>query len=571
MKGGNNRVANIFDRVRFNLMGVDGEETAQKNVGYSDDTENYQTLINQASKTNSVAKGLRDKESAFSQPVLGGISTNPDYMQRPTSSNVKTDLHRLLKRYSGNTVLNAIINTRANQVSLFAQPDRFSEKGVGFQIRLKDIDQKPTKQEEKEMAQIEDFILNTGSKEIDHDDPRDSFVTFLKKVVRDTYIYDQVNFEKVFDKDGNFVRFTIVDPSTIYFGTDGEGKIPQKGKRYVQVLDGRVVAEFTPKEMAFAVRNPRSDIYAAGYGYSELEVGLKTIVSHENTERFNDRFFSHGGTTRGVLLIKTEQNQSRQALDMFKREWKNSLSGINGSWQIPVITAEDAKYVNMTQSARDMEFRSWLDYLINLLSALYGIDPSEINFPNRGGGASGGSGGPSLNEGNSAEKIQASQNKGLLPLLKFLEDMINTNIVSEFSNKYHFQFTGGDISAEMNKIRVLSEKASFAMTINEAREAMGLTGDIVGGDTPANGVIIQRIGQVIQEENFEYQKQQDRLNQLLTHTGTGENSATNVGVSFQDIQQGLAGNAENVDGRDTTGNVGKDGQDKEQQNTNQGS
>lgn len=552
-------------------MGVEEEDIAQKNVGYSDDTENYETLINQVSSKNNVAKGLRGKDTAFSQPVLGGISTNPDYMQRPSSSNIKTDLHRLLKRYSGNTVLNAIINTRANQVSLFAQPDRFSEKGVGFQIRLRDIDQKPTKKEKEEMAMIEDFILNTGKKNTDQDKPRDSFVTLLKKIVRDTYIYDQVNFEKVFDKDKNFIRFTMVDPTTIYFGTDKNGQIPKQGMKYVQVLDGRVVAEFKPREMAFAIRNPRTDIYAAGYGYSELEVGLKTIVSHENTERFNDRFFSHGGTTRGVLLIKTEQDQSHQALDMFKREWKNSLSGINGSWQIPVITAEDAKYVNMTQSARDMEFRSWLDYLINLLSALYGIDPSEINFPNRGGGASGGSGGSSLNEGNSAEKTQASQNKGLLPLLKFLEDTINTNIVSEFSDKYHFQFTGGDITAEMNKIRVLSEKATFAMTINEAREEMGLSGDIVGGDTPANGVIIQRIGQVIQEENFEYQKQQDRLNQLLTHTGTGENSPTNIGVSFQDVQQGLAGNADSVDGRDTTGDVGKDGQDKKQENTSPGS
>lgn len=563
-------MANLFDRFRFNLMGVDAEDAAQKNIGYSDNTDNYETLINQVRNNDQVSKGLRGKETAYSQPMVSGISINPDYMQRPTSSNVKTDLHRLLKRYSGNTVLNAIINTRANQVSLFAQPDRFSEKGMGFQLRMKDLDKEPTAAEKREMAKIEDFILNTGNKPIDHNNPRDSFVTFLKKVVRDTYIYDQVNFEKIFDKDGNFLRYNIVDPTTIYFGTDENGRIPTEGKKYVQVMDGRVVAEFEPREMAFAVRNPRSDIYAAGYGYSELEVGLKTIVSHENTERFNDRFFSHGGTTRGVLLIKTEQNQSHQALDMFKREWKNSLSGINGSWQIPVITAEDAKYVNMTQSARDMEFRSWLDYLINLLSALYGIDPSEINFPNRGGGASGGSGGPSLNEGNSSEKTQASQNKGLLPLLKFLEDIVNTNIVSEFSNKYHFQFTGGDITAEMNKLRVLSEKASFAMTINEAREELGLPGDIIGGDTPANGVIIQRIGQVIQEENFEYQKQQDRLNQLLTHTGTGENSATNIGLSFQDIQQGLAGNADNVDGRDTTGEVGKDGQSKEQVNANRG-
>ncbi|PJH69389.1 chromosome partitioning protein ParB, partial [Salmonella enterica subsp. enterica serovar Typhimurium] len=84
---------------------------------------------------------------------------------------------------------------------------------------------------------------------------------------------------------------------------------------------------------------------------------------YENTVRFNDRFFSHGGTTRGVLQLKSSTNQSQAALDMFKREWKNTLSGINGAWQIPVVNAEDVKFVYMTPTARDMEFESWLNFL----------------------------------------------------------------------------------------------------------------------------------------------------------------------------------------------------------------
>lgn len=140
---------------------------------------------------------------------------------------------------------------------------------------------------------------------------------------------------------------------------------------------------------------------------------MKQFIAHENTEVFNDRFFSHGGTTRGILHVKTGQQQSQQALDIFRREWRSSLAGINGSWQIPVVSAEDVKFVNMTPSANDMQFEKWLNYLINVISALYGIDPAEINFPNNGGAT--GSKGGSLNEGNSKEKMQAFRIKGYNP------------------------------------------------------------------------------------------------------------------------------------------------------------
>lgn len=49
-----------------------------------------------------------------------------------------------------------------------------------------------------------------------------------------------------------------------------------------------------------------------------------------------------------ILQIKAAQNQSQHALEAFKREWKNSLSGINGSWQIPVVSAESVDFINMT-------------------------------------------------------------------------------------------------------------------------------------------------------------------------------------------------------------------------------
>lgn len=346
-------MATTFKDLRMKMMGIEPEQT-MKTIEIGDIQDDYGIVIKQireALTPETASKGYNGNETAYSQPVLGSMSINPGFKMKPSIRN-NYDLHKVLRRYSNNIILNSIINTRSNQVSLYCQPARYSEKGLGFQVRLKDINLEPNRNERADIEKIENFIMNTGA---GYDVNRDSLQDFVKKVVRDTYTFDQVNFEKVFDSNKKLIRFVVKDPSTIFFATDADGHVPKSGTRFVQVIDNQIVARFTDEEMAFAVRNPRSDIYAAGYGYSELEIAMKHFIAHENTETFNDRFFSHGGTTRGILQIKAAQNQSQHALEAFKREWKNSLSGINGSWQIPVVSAESVDFINMTPSARDME------------------------------------------------------------------------------------------------------------------------------------------------------------------------------------------------------------------------
>lgn len=508
-----------------------------------------------------VEKGMKGKNIAIAQQMLGDISVNPGFKIKPSIRNSQ-DLHQVLRKFGNNIILNAIINTRANQVSLYCKPARANEVGKGYEIRMKDLNETPSSHDLANIKRIENFLENTGAFK---DQNRDTFTTFCKKVVRDTYMYDQVNFEKVFDKNGNFIKFDTVDPTTIFLATDENGKLIKHGERFVQVLNNQIVASFNERELAFAVRNPRSDISVNGYGYPELEIALKQFIAHENTETFNDRFFSHGGTTRGILQINAGQQQSTRALDIFRREWKSSLSGINGSWQIPVVSAEDVKFINMTPSANDMQFEKWLNYLINVISALYGIDPAEINFPNNGGAT--GSKGGSLNEGNSKEKNQASQNKGLQPLLGFIEDMINTFIIAEFGDKYTFQFKGGDLSAQLEKIKIKEAEGKVFKTVNEIRKEYGME-PVEGGDVILNGVHIQAVGQIMQREQFEYQKQQDRLNRILDEANApSDTKSPDEGLSFQDKQQGLNGKSSKVNGKGD-GGVGKDGQVKGKKNTN---
>ncbi|UGL60507.1 portal protein [Staphylococcus phage vB_SurM-PSU4] len=523
--------------------------------GLKDGTENYDIElpeenlalnireIEKNAKDNNINKSLNGNQKAYAEPFLTAFDSNPEYRDKSSYTKGEHNLHDVLKKFGSNPILNSVILTRQNQVSMYCQPARYSEKGLGFQVRMRDFNKEPGRQQKEEIKRIEEFLLNTGK---DKDIDRDTFQNFCRKIVRDTYIFDQVNFEKIFNKKTNKLeKFIAVDPSTIFYGTNAKGEIIKGGQRYVQVIDKQVRAAFTSREMAMGIRNPRTDIGSSGYGLSEVEIAMRELIAFINTESFNDRFFSHGGTTRGVLQIKTGQQQSQRALQNFKREWKNSLSGINGSWQIPVVSAEDINFVNMTPTANDMQFEKWLNFLINIIASLYGIDPAEIGFPNRGG-ATGSKGGNTLNESDPQKKLQQSQNKGLQPLLRFLEDLINKHLVAEFGDQYLFQFVGGDTKSEEEKLDILTKEVSTFKTVNEARKEKGLE-PIEGGDVILKAEYIQGIGQDMNRERFEAEKEG-----LL-----GNDAPSKLDPS----KQPLDGTDEDVNGK--ADEIGKDGQPKD--------
>lgn len=136
--------------------------------------------------------------------------------------------------------------------------------------------------------------------------------------------------------------------------------------------------------MAFCVRNPRTNIDTQPYGFSELEQLITQVTSHLYAEEYNSKFFSQGGTTKGIINLKTDPTGigNREQLASFKRQWMAQVNGLTGAWKTPVVQIPDGiEYINVSQSNREMEFEKWMNYLVNIVCAIYQIDPAEVNFP----------------------------------------------------------------------------------------------------------------------------------------------------------------------------------------------
>ena len=234
--------------------------------------------------------------------------------------------------------------------------------------------------------------------------------------------------------------------------------------KFVQVIRGNIERAYTPKELKVGIRNINTDIYQNGYGIAELELLIRLVSSHLNTEYYNEAYFTQGFSAKGILHLKSPLN--RRKLEAIRIQWQHMLKGNRNSFQTPIFAGQDdVNWIPLTQNHSDIEFQGWMNYLIKLICAIYQIDPIEIGY---GMAEEGGSGG-GLAGDNSAEKITLSRDKGLYPLMKWLEHFINTKIIDPLDSDFVIKFTGLSPEGPMDAIDRQEREGKFKKTVNEIR------------------------------------------------------------------------------------------------------
>lgn len=538
--------SNVIYPSNENLIGLIEEQQATATTAPNGESE--------------LQKSMNGKDLSYAQPLMRlgdfDVVDGQKYLGHDAGSFAVT--HDLLREQSFNPLIHAIISTRANQASKFAIPANYSADGVGFEIVKKgNTDASQLNATDKQRVKIlEEFILNLGTAETNGIPSTNlKFRDWVKKTVRDVLVFDQANSELVYDKAGNLQYFHAVDAGTIYHSANSDGKVQNdsKGTKFVQVVDTTKAVPYTIDEMTFDVMNPRTDLKAYQYGTSPLEVALPELDSFIRSEQFNSRYFSQGGTTSGILNIKPSSQTSAGALEDFRREWSAGFSGIAGAWRIPVITADDVKFLNMNQSSKDMEFEKWTTYLVNLITAVFGIDPQEINFQNNASGSH-------LQEASRKEGAELSQDKGLMPLLQFLADVINNNILSrKYNGDFILRFRGDSTSKEMQELGKVKAQVESIYTLNEVRAQYNLP-PLENGNSPLNAIAVQVQGQINQVKQLE-QERKDAMRQAKAEKSEATQTPT---VTVQDLQEGMTGKQSTKDPQ-----TKKDGQIRAKQTANQ--
>lgn len=457
--------------------------------------------------------------------------------------------------------ISAILNTRLNQVGRFARRPRF-DGDMGFRIGLKDKEQKMNDAQKKRAKEIEEFFLRTGA--IKNKVRKDNFNTFLRKITYDSLTIDVLAFEKVASLKNEVAELWAVDGSTVELvinnpvgeldyevpvyipETKGGVKAGGDNIAYVQKVNGRVVAEFTEDELAYAIRNPRTDLDMVDFGMSELETLIEIVTGIMNGVRYNTSYFSHSHLPQGVLEIVGKYKENH--LEGFKRHWKSLTTGAPGKWSVPVMAMEEGqgfKFTPFKNSNRDMEFNEFLEFLFNIACAVYQIDPNEVGFKSWTSSQS------MSSSDNTEAKMEGSKDKGFIPLMNFLADTFNSEIVDLIDEDYVFEWIGVDEEDEDKKLERNKTKLEAGLkTVNMIRKENDEEEiDEDWANAPANAQLIQVYMAKVNAEQQQAQGEQAQAQGDIEHERgkQGEEDAHKRQMEIMDKQHQQNLEAKSVD------------------------
>lgn len=381
----------------------------------------------------------------------------------------------VLRRMGDIHIVKSIVSTRVEQIMNFMDFSEDEQK-EGFTIRKKKSlfstgDEKLTNEDKKKISKIVDFLEKGGW--TDKWDNVDSLQEFVSKIMSDSLTLDQLAFEMVRNRMWELQKFRAVDASLIRFldsvdprQREGFEQYRFKGHlpRYCMVWDEMILHNpitkepilYYPWELGFGIRNKTSDVRRNGYGVSELETLVEIITWILWGLTYNGNFFKNGSQPKGFINIKNP-NISNSTLQEFRQAWTQTMVGVNQSHRTPVINGIDLEWIDLQKlSNRDMEFNEWTKFLIIMACSVYRIDPSELGFNFKESQQIFGQDGQ-------RERLKHSREKGLKPLLIFLQGIITKYIVSELDENYEFAFTGIEVEDEEAQVKLDSEKLSSGM------------------------------------------------------------------------------------------------------------
>lgn len=127
---------------------------------------------------------------------------------------------------------------------------------------------------------------------------------------------------------------------------------------------------------------------------------------------------------------------------------------LSNSHKIPVIEASSKiNWVDMQTTNKDMEFDLWMEFLMVVTCSLFKIDPSECGYQLQKSSQIFGQDGQK-------ERLQHSQSKGLVPILRLLQRIFTKYIVERLDEDYEFVFTGVETEDQQQTLKMDVDKVS---------------------------------------------------------------------------------------------------------------
>lgn len=415
-------------------------------------------------------------QSLLTYPELWG------YMRSGTMRGVREKILKIDFQTIRNVVdrvpmISAIINTRSDQIRKYSEYT--TEKGqTGFEFYWADPNKEIADKDYKLFYQIADFLYQTG---IMYDGQReDDFSDYLDMFVREVLTVDQISTELQRNRKGEVIAFWALDGATIKridpkeFNAnfprgpaDPSGRKVTKDTKFVQVVEDQVTNVYSDEDLIFDYKYKRVDLRFRGFGYSPVEQCIDLITTllfgynYLRDQMMRDR------VPKGFIQVMGDVGKDQ--LDAVREYWYSAMSGAGGIWSIPILpSGKDGvgiDWKNIQPSNRDMEYHKLMMFISTVIGAVFSIDLAEMGIKTDDTTA--------LIGETSEPRIQASKDRGMVSLLKFIGQHIN-KIVRKVNDEVKFRFIGFEREDEAKLVDIKKKMVETYLTINQIRENEGL-------------------------------------------------------------------------------------------------
>lgn len=342
----------------------------------------------------------------------------------------------------------------------------------GWRVKVRGTDH-PTAAQKKQIAEAEGFLQNCSlDTKPGNARKRDaenilSFPQFLSEATRDSLTYDFIALQTDMDTEDRVKAFNLLPAHNMRLTAPGGYRGDPTIFSVVVDETNRPVRGYTRDEMTLYRRNPRVDVDCFGYGYPEIEIGLRLVQGFQNALEMNVDTFNKSAIPNGILLLKGDMVNQKQ-IDFITRIWTNLKKGVTKNWALPVIgmrAGDELEVVDLSRmKGMEAYYQDFMNLIIGAFCTVYRFPVRRLGYRISGKG-------PDTQPlPTSGANIVDEDDPGLAPLLTHLELLINEYVLWSRFPDLEFIFCGKSPKEDNREY----EARLLAKTLGERRAEAGL-------------------------------------------------------------------------------------------------
>lgn len=238
-----------------------------------------------------------------------------------------------------------------------------------------------------------------------------TFRALIEPVIEDILVLDRGVIEKEVTVGGVPSALHLVDGASIRTRPMWSGD--PNDPRYEWWPNNIFVSNLLDSQIVLMMANPTSHRVD---GISPMEMLKHTIDADLEARDFNKRMVQQ---TSPHGLLNLGENVGSNVVDSFRMYWDAEVAGKK---QMGIIGGvKNPEFIKMGTSARDMQYMQWQVYLLRKIAAVFGISPQDLGITF------------DVNRANATTQQELSEDRGLKPLLRLVEEEINSKVVADFA------------------------------------------------------------------------------------------------------------------------------------------